>query len=121
MADNPARSLLSSPTDGSSQLRSLARQVVRGECVLFLGPGAATVPGVTPERPLSVELSEAPAQDPRVAQVEGLDPRDLRHVSQVLYEVTRNLTSLQEGVADFYMARSEWTSRFHENIAALPF
>lgn len=104
-----------------SELRSLARQIQRGECILFLGPGAAIVPGETPERPLSVALSEVLAADPRIAQVKGLDHRDLRHVSQVLYEETKNLTFIQETAADFYASRTHLTTPFHVNMAALPF
>jgi hypothetical protein len=109
------------PQADGAELKPLARQIARGNCILFLGPGAATVPGQSPEQPLSVELSALLAQNPEIAQVQGLDPRDLRHVAQVLYERTHNLTSIQETVAEFYGGRSQMTAPFHENVAALPF
>jgi hypothetical protein len=120
MADATEPRLAVSSTDGA-ELKPLARQIERGQCILFLGPGAATVPGESPERPVSVELSELLARDPEVTQIPGLDRRDLRHVSQILYEKTRNLTSIQETVVDFYATRSAMTGRFHEDVAALPF
>jgi len=107
--------------DAEAQLRSLARRINRGDCLLVLGPGAATVPGKLPEIPLTVDLANLLAQDERVAAVEGLDRSDLRHVTQVLYETTRDRGSLQEKVADYYLGFATATTPFHRNIAALPF
>jgi hypothetical protein len=108
-------------TDEVAQLRSLARKIQRGECVLVLGPGAAVVPDRDPEVPLTVELSEALAREAQVEGASGLNPRDLRHVAQVVYESTRNLTGLQENVAAFYSAYASRTTAFHRRIATLPF
>jgi TIR domain/SIR2-like domain len=108
-------------SDDTPRFRSLARLIGRGDCILVLGPGAATAPDSTPDLPLTVVLSQLLAQDGRVARTEGLDRRDLRHVSQVLYEATRSLTGLQETVAEFYARYGTQTSAFHRNVAALPF
>lgn len=110
-----------SPTpDDLSRFRSLARLIARGDCVLVLGPGAAVAPNISPELPLSVVLSERLAKDERVRRAEGLDQRDLRHVSQVLYQATRSLTDIQDIAADFYSS-VPGTTPFHVNMAALPF
>jgi hypothetical protein len=78
-------------------------------------------PDTPPDCPLTVVLSQQLAQDDRVARTEGLDRRDLRHVSQVLYEATRSLTALQETAAEFYASYATRTTAFHQNMAALPF
>src|SRR5436190_16470345 len=108
-------------SDETARFRSLARMVGRGDCILVLGPGAATAPDQGSELPLTVILSTMLAQDERVARTEGLNTRDLRHVSQVLYEATRSLTALQENVAEFYAGYRTQTAAFHRNMAALPF
>jgi len=111
----------SARADGSARFRSLARQIARGNCILVLGPGAAIAPDSGSELPLTVVLSTLLAQDDRVARTPGLDHRDLRHVSQVLYEETRSLTGLQETAAEFYSRYGARTTPFHRNVAALPF
>jgi hypothetical protein len=105
----------------TSQLRSLARQIRRGDCVLVLGPGAAMAPDQSPEVPLSVELSRQLAEDRRLLHAEGLDPRDLRHVSQLLHEATHRISEIQDTVVEFYAQYAGQTTAFHRNIAALPF
>ena len=107
--------------DQLSQLKPLARRIARGECVLVLGPGAAVAPDDPDGVPLSIRLSETLAKNSQISGTDGLDPRDLRHVSQVLYEATHSLDSLQETVADFYASHTAHTSAFHRNIAKLPF
>jgi hypothetical protein len=111
--------------DQSSSLKTLARQVREGNCVLVLGPGASTdcsEPGE--ELPLHVKLARELAATLRLTKEEkkDLNMEDLRHVSQVLLDKQmRNPFALQDRVIEFYRQFSGKTTDFHKNIAALPF
>jgi hypothetical protein len=73
------------------------------------------------EIPLSAKLARELADDERVSCTQDLNCDDLRHVSQVVFAIERNLSLLHESVIDFYHDFADETSLFHENIAALPF
>jgi hypothetical protein len=89
--------------------------------VLVLGPGASTDLIAGQEVPLSVTLARELATDERVGGTQDLDRDDLRHVSQVIYELDRRLTVLQDSVIEYYTGFHLKTTEFHKNIAALPF
>ena len=69
---------------------------------------------------MSVTLAREFASDERVSGTKDLDRDDLRHVSQVIYELDRSLTELQERVIEYYAGFHQKTTAFHRNIAALP-
>ena len=102
-------------------LRALARQIHSGNCVLVLGPGASTDLQEGQEIPLTNVLAKEIAADPRISCVKDLNCNDLRHVSQVLLELEKKLSELQETLIDFYSRFIGDTSEFHRNIAELPF
>jgi hypothetical protein len=102
-------------------LRALCRQIQLGNCVLTLGPGANTDLLAGKEVPLSVTLARELASDERVSGTKDLDRDDLRHVSQIIYELDRSLTMLQDRVIEYYAGFQLKTTAFHRNIAALPF
>lgn len=102
-------------------LRALSRRISLGNCVLALGPGASIDLNEAQEIPLNVKLARELAADQRVSCTQDLNCDDLRHVSQVLFEMDRDLTLLQERVSDFYGGFTGKTTEFHKNIAALPF
>ena len=107
--------------DQIQHLRALSRRINLGNCVLVLGPGASTDLTEGKEIPLSVKLARELASDQRVLCTKDLNCDDLRHVSQVLFELDRNIGILQEKVIDFYSGFANKTTEFHRNIAALPF
>jgi hypothetical protein len=102
-------------------LRTLARRVNDGNCVLLLGPGASTDCCDAQETPIHQRLARELAGRLTREQKKDLNPDDLRHVSQVLLGRTKNLTGLQDQVIDFYQQFAGRTTDFHRSLAALPF
>jgi hypothetical protein len=105
-------------------IRTLARQIREGKCVLVLGPGASTDPSGPEEVPLHIMLARQLAATLRIPKEEkkDLNTDDLRHVSQILLDrQIRNPFVLQDMVVEFYKQFSGNTTSFHRNIASLPF
>ncbi len=114
---------MNSPENSEEQrhLRTLARRIHEGNCVLLLGPGASTDRNGAPEIPLHQRLAKELASSLSREQKKDLNPEDLRHVAQVWFEKNKNLTGLQDQVVDFYRQFSGQTTDFHRMLAALPF
>ena len=100
--------------------KALAHSIQSGKCILVLGRGASTYLEAGQETPIHLKLSRQLWE--RLGERKSeVDPDDLRHVSQVVYDKSRSLTELQIDVADFYEQFSGSTTEFHRNLAALPF
>lgn len=103
------------------QLRTLARKIENGTCVLVLGSGASIRPGSYSGSTLEVDLARLLASDGKLTSVDGLNCDDLRHVAQVWYEQKRDMTGLQEFVAGFFDQFKTGITDFHQDLAKLPF
>ena len=109
--------------EGPAQLniKALARSVQSGKCILVLGCGASTyVTEEDRETPIHLMLSKR-LWERLGERKEDIDPDDLRHVSQALYDQTGEQTDLQFEVGEFYRQFAETTTDLHRNLAALPF
>lgn len=109
--------------ESSAQLniKSLARSVQSGKCILVLGRGASTyVDAEGRETPIHLMLARQ-LWERLGERREDIDPDDLRHVSQVLYDETGEQTDLQFEVGEFYRQFADATTELHRSIAALPF
>lgn len=102
-------------------LRVLIERIRKGTCVLFLGEGVALDPGGSGQH-LSAMLARHLASDPELAQNPRLGETDnLRHVTQLYYQLKRDRDELALAVKDFYSQFAELTTDFHRDIASLPF
>src|ERR1700741_5093567 len=102
-------------------IKALARSVQSGKCILVLGRGASTyVNEEGLETPIHLKLARQ-LWERLGERKEDIDPEDLRHVSEVLYDETGEQTVLQYDVGEFYKQFAEKTTELHRNLATLPF
>lgn len=109
--------------DTSAQLniKALARSVQSGKCILVLGRGASTYVDVEGhEIPIHMKLARQ-FWEQLSEKREDIDPADLRHVSEILYDQTGEQTVLQYDAGEFYKQFAEKTTELHQNLAVLPF
>lgn len=108
-------------TQTQLNIKALARSIQSGKCILVLGSGASThVDREGRETRLHVMLANQfweSLQEKR----DDIDPNDLRHVSQILYDETGEQTPLQFEVSEFYGKFATETTDLHRDLAALPF
>ena len=99
--------------------RRLVHTIQRGQCILLLGPDAATDAGDPEGRPLVQRLAETLA-----TRLEGgaaiPDRDDLPAVAQA-FEAARGRVELEMEVEDFCRPYAGRTTPLHEHLAALPF
>ena len=92
----------------------------QNNCILMLGPDAATEEVNGRHRPLTEILANELAEkiDPGIKK--ELNPSDLAQVAQQ-YCMEKGRLDLEARVSAFFNARLNLTSDFHKNLAALPF
>jgi hypothetical protein len=109
-----------------AQWRPLIRSIRKQNCILMLGPDASREKAVRDSLPLteilSNELYEEIKDGPMVEGHRGrnIDPSNLAQVSHY-YDIKNGRDALEAIVEDFYEQRMDMTSRFHSDLAALPF
>ena len=95
-----------------------------GKCILMLGPDAAGEESDRRFKPLTEILANNLAETSQIKEVAeslkvSIDASNLSQVS--LYYEMRTKRRVRPKVEEFYRARQNQTSQFHENLAALPF
>ena len=92
----------------------------QNNCILMLGPDAATEEVNGRHRPLTEILANELAEkiDPGIKK--ELNPSDLAQVAQQ-YCMEKGRLDLEARVSAFFNARFNQTKDFHKNLAALPF
>jgi len=108
-------------SSGQLNYKSLARSIESGKCILVLGGGVSTSTDTDGhETPLHLMLSRLLWERLERGKDE-IDPDDIRHVSQALYDQTGAETDLQMEVGEFYAKFAGSTTQLHRDLAALPF
>lgn len=98
-----------------AELPALVDRIIRGECVLVLGPRVAVRPDDPQRRPLDELFAEEV-----LAGMGGSGPAVLRRVADMYCVEGGELRELQVSARGFY-ERHAATTQFHRDLAALPF
>lgn len=100
--------------------RRLVRSIQRGNCILLLGPDAATDPADPAGLPLGQRLAQTLTE--RLAAGAVPDPTDLPAVAQAFVDTEgQGRIALELEVEDFCRAYTGRTTPLHDHLAALPF
>ncbi|MCX6583585.1 MAG: toll/interleukin-1 receptor domain-containing protein [Candidatus Aminicenantes bacterium] len=105
---------------GDDDWNTLIKAIMRGNCILMLGPDASTVEENGTYRPLTEILANQLAEKIRPEDKTQIDVSNLAQVSQY-YIRTKKKDDLLTKVSRFYEDRPWIISSLHTDLAALPF
>jgi hypothetical protein len=99
---------------------TLIYAIRKNNCILMLGPDAATEAVNGTHRPLTEILANQLAEKIKPEIKKEINPSDLAQISQQ-YCMEKGRLDLEARVAAFYNERLKLTNDLHNNLAAMPF
>jgi hypothetical protein len=106
---------------GNAKWRVLVNSILQGDCILMLGPDAATEEVDGQQRPLTEILAEELAEEISQENKGQINTSDLAQVSECYRIENKGRGFLEVMVCEFYKKRERLTNELHENLAVLPF